>query len=77
MIHGLLVEFYPQGFLPFSVNGSEMLASRPGRTNVGRTARCTLNKDLVGTQSCSGSNGEEKNLLLIRGLNPDSVAVQL
>jgi len=42
MIHGLLVEFYHLGFLPFSVNGSEMLASRPGRTKVGRTARFTL-----------------------------------
>lgn len=42
MIHGLLAEFYPQGFLPFSVNENEMLASRLGRTNVGRTARFTL-----------------------------------
>jgi len=42
MIHGLLVEFYHLDFLPFSVNGSEMLASRPGRTNVGRTAGFTL-----------------------------------
>jgi len=42
MIHGLLVEFYPQGFLPFSVNESEMLVLRLGCTNVGRTARFTL-----------------------------------
>jgi hypothetical protein len=41
LIHGLLVEFYLQVFLPFSVKGSEMLASRSGRSNVGRTALFT------------------------------------